>query len=138
MEFVAEIDGIKYYNDSIATIPEATINAVKALKNVNTLIVGGKDRGVDLSELYEFLKASDLENIICLPKTGEYIFKALENSGKNCYIVNDLKDAVSKAKKITRKDSICLLSPAASSYGYFKNFEERGNLFKKYVLDKTV
>lgn len=138
MEFVAEIDGIKYYNDSIATIPEATINAIKALKNVNTLIVGGKDRGVDLSELYEFLKASDLENIICLPKTGEYIFKELENSGKNCYLVNDLKDAVSKAKKITRKDSICLLSPAASSYGYFKNFEERGNLFKKYVLDKTV
>ena len=138
MEFVTEIDCVKYYNDSIATIPEATINAIKALKNVNTLIVGGKDRGVDLSELYKFLKASDLENIICLPKTGEYIFTALENSDKNCYLVEDLKAAVSKAKKITKKGNICLLSPAASSYGYFKNFEERGNLFKKYVFDKNI
>ena len=65
MEFVAEINDVKYYNDSRATIPEATINAVDALKNVNTLLVGGKDRGVELDSLYEYLKKSNIENIIC-------------------------------------------------------------------------
>ena len=133
MEFFAKLDGVEYYNDSIATIPEATINAITALKNVRTLIVGGKDRGVDLSELIDFLAESKIENIICLPKTGEYIMEGLKNSSKKVYFEENLKDAVKIAKDITH-EGICLLSPAASSYGYFKNFEERGRLFKEYVI----
>ena len=81
MEYVATINGVDYYNDSIATIPESTINAVNALEKVNTLIVGGKDRGVDLSELIEYLKTNEtVENIICLPKTGEFIKEGLKDS----------------------------------------------------------
>ena len=136
MEFVGILHGVEYYNDSIATIPEATMNAITALKNVNTIIVGGNDRGVDLSELIQFLNDDKmLENIICLPKTGEYIKEGLENSGKNVVFKEKLEDAVEYAMEITKKGTACLLSPAASSYGYFKNFEERGKLFKKYVLD---
>lgn len=135
MEFVANINGVDYYNDSIATIPESTIDAVNAIKNVNTIIVGGKDRGVNLTELIEFLKSSDIENIICLPKTGEYIKEGLESSNKKVYFTNELEEAVNIAKKVTKKNTVCLLSPAASSYGYFKNFEERGKLFKKYVIN---
>lgn len=133
MEFFAKLDGVEYYNDSIATIPEATINAIKALQNVTTLIVGGKDRGVDLSELITFLSKSEIQNIICLPKTGEFIKEGLEFSNKNVYFEENLRDAVKIAKNVTQK-GICLLSPAASSYGYFKNFEERGRLFKEYVI----
>ncbi len=136
MEFVGNINGIYFYNDSIATIPEATINAISAIKNVNTLIVGGKDRGVNLSKLIEFLKNSDIENIICLPKTGEYIYDALKLSNKNVEYVEKLENAVEIAKKVTKKNMVCLLSPAASSYGYFKNFEERGRLFKEYVKNR--
>ena len=136
MEFVAKIDDVEYYNDSIATIPSSTINAIEAIKNVNTLIVGGKDRGVSLKELYDYLASSDVENIICLPKTGEFIYEELKNvEGKRLYSVAGLREAVVIAKKITKKNKVCLLSPAASSYGYFKNFEERGRLFKEYVLD---
>ena len=136
MEFVGILHGVEYYNDSIATIPEATMNAITALKNVNTIIVGGNDRGVDLSELIQFLNDDKmLENIICLPKTGEYIKEGLENSGKNVVFKEKLEDAVEYAMEITKNGTACLLSPAASSYGYFKNFEERGKLFKKYVLD---
>lgn len=135
MEFVANINGVDYYNDSIATIPESTIDAVNAIKNVNTIIVGGKDRGVNLTELINFLKTSNIENIICLPKTGEYIKEGLENSNKKVYFTNELEEAVNIAKKVTKKNTVCLLSPAASSYGYFKNFEERGKLFKKYVIN---
>lgn len=138
MEFVATIDGVSYYNDSIATIPASTINAVNALKNVNTIFVGGNDRGVDLSELIEFLKNhKTIENIICLPKTGEYVKEGLEGADKNIVFFENLKDAVSYAKKVTKPNTICLLSPAASSYGYFKNFEERGKLFKKYILENN-
>lgn len=133
MEFVGTFDEIEFYNDSIATIPEATINSVKAIKDVNTLIVGGKDRGVNLSSLINFLVESEVENIICLPKTGEYIYEALKSSDKNICMVNGLEEAVMIAKEITEKGKACLLSPAASSYGFFKNFEERGRLFKEYV-----
>lgn len=134
MEFVAEINNVKYYNDSIATIPEATINAVDALKNVNTLLVGGKDRGVELDSLYEYLKKSNIENIICLPKTGEYVYNSLKDTNKKCYLVKDMPEAVKLAKEVTKPNTICLLSPAASSYGYFKNFEERGKIYKECVL----
>lgn len=134
MEFVGKINNVKYYNDSIATIPEATIFAINALKEVNTLIVGGKDRGIDLKELIEFLKNSSIENIICLPKTGEFIFEQMNSTDKKMYMVQTMPEAVNKAKEITKENTICLLSPAASSYGYFKNFEERGNIFKENVL----
>ena len=131
MEFVGNFDGVDYYNDSIATIPESTINAIETLKNVNTLIVGGKDRGVHLAGLIDYLNKSKIENIICLPKTGEYIAKEMVE--KNVFVVENLEQAVKIAKEVTKKNSICLLSPAASSYGYFKNFQERGRIFKELV-----
>jgi len=102
----------------------------------HTVIVGGKDRGVSQEELEEFLKNSTVENIICLPKTGEFIYHALKNvANKQLFMVENLQEAVKIAKEVTREETICVLSPAASSYGYFKNFEERGNLFKKFVLE---
>lgn len=133
MEYVGTFENIDYYNDSIATIPEATIESIKALENVNTLIVGGNDRGVNQQNLINFLKESKIENIICLPKTGEYIYDGLKESNKNTVKVKNMQEAVKVAKVVTKKNTICLLSPSASSYGYFKNFKERGNMFKKYV-----
>ena len=137
MEFVATINGVSYYNDSIATIPESTINGIIAIKNINTLIVGGKDRGVNLDGLIEFLWDSDIENIICLHTTGEYIYNKLEKSDKNIFKVNNMESAVNIAKKVTKPGTNCMLSPAASSYGFFKNFEERGEVFKKCVLENN-
>lgn len=137
MEFVGNINGVDYYNDSIATIPEATINTINSIKNINTLIVGGNDRGVNLDSLITFLINSKIENIICLPKTGKYIYDALKYTNKNIKFTESLENAVKTAKQVTKKNMVCLLSPAASSYGYFKNFEERGKLFKKYVNEFT-
>lgn len=133
LEYVGKFENIEYYNDSIATIPEATIESIKALENVNTLIVGGNDRGVNQENLIEFLKSSSIENILCLPKTGEYIYESLKTGNKKVIKVIDMQEAVRLAKELTRKNTICLLSPAASSYGYFKNFKERGNIFKQYI-----
>ena len=133
LEFVGTFDSVDYYNDSIATIPEAAIESVKALENVNTLIVGGNDRGVNQESLIDFLAQSQVENVVCLPKTGEYIYDGLNDTDKNVVKVENMEEAVKIAKEVTKKNTICLLSPAASSYGYFKNFKERGNIFKELV-----
>ena len=135
LEYVGEFNEIKYYDDAIATIPAATINAVKALGNVNTLIFGGMDRGIEYQSLIDFLKDSDIENLICMPTTGYNIGEKLKDTNKNIYFIESLEDAVKKAKEVTKKHFICLLSPAASSYEYFKNFEEKGNLFQKIVKE---
>lgn len=97
---------------------------------------GGKDRTVDMTKLIQFLDQSNIENIICLPDTGNYIAQNLKNyKKKNVFQTQTLKEAVKIAKLVTKKDMICLLSPAASSYGFFKDFKERGNLFKELVKE---
>ena len=133
LEYVETVNDIIYYNDSISTVPESTINGIEALKDVNTLLVGGNDRGIDLSKLIEYLKTANIENIICMSTTGEIIYNELIKEKSGIYKVENLKEAVELAKKVTRKNKICLLSPAASSYNQFKNFEERGNKFKEYI-----
>ena len=130
MELVGTYDGITYYDDAIATIPEATIDCIDALKMVDTLITGGKDRGIDYQILIDYINKSNISNVICMPETGFKIESALV---KNTYHVNDLSEACEIAKKVTKKGYICLLSPSASSYNQFKNFEEKGNFFQKNV-----
>ena len=133
LEFVGKYDEVLYYDNSIGTIPEATIEAVKALKEVDTLIIGGMDRGLDYSGFIEYLNKSNISNIICMPKTGHDIAKKIVKPKK--YIVDNMEDAVTTAKRVTKKGKICLLSPAAASYGFFKNFEEKGDLYKKLVKE---
>lgn len=135
LEFVGKYNDVLYYDNSIGTIPMATIEAVKSLKYVDTLIIGGMDRGINYQDFIEYLNNSDIKNIICMPKTGHDIAKALKK--ERAYIVEDLEEAVNVAKKVTEKGKICLLSPAAASYGFFKNFEEKGDLFKKLVKENA-
>ena len=130
MELVGTFDWVTYYNDSIATIPASTINSLKSIPNVNTLILWWMDRWIDYSDLIDFVNSSNVENIICLPKTGHDILPSIT---KKAYKVENLPQAVEIAKQVTKKWSTCLLSPAASSYTFFKNFEERGRVFKKLV-----
>lgn len=137
LEFVGTINDITYYNDTIATIPEATISGIESLKKVNTLIFGGMDRGIDYNAFIEYLKKSKIENLICMPTTGTKIGKKLNNSKKNIYFVTSLEEAVVLAKKVTKKNTICLLSPAASSYEAFKNFVEKGNRYKELVKNNN-
>lgn len=132
LELVGEVGGVKYYDNSIGTIPEATIAAVAALGDVDTLIIGGMDRGLDYSDFIRFLNQSEIQHVICMPKTGHDIAPQLTPE-KVCQ-VETLEEAVAQAKKLTAPGKSCLLSPAAASYGFFKNFEEKGKLFKELVL----
>lgn len=135
LELVGTIKKVTYYNDSISTIPQTTISAIETLKKVDTLIFGGMDRGIDYTSLITYLNKSKIRNFICMPTTGYNIGKKLNK--KNIYFIEDLKEAVKLAKKITKKGKICLLSPAASSYEYFKNFEEKGLKYKEYVQEEN-
>ncbi len=141
LEYVAEINGVTFYNDSISTICETTMNGVISVKNVDTVILGGMDRGIDYEPLVDFLVASEIHNIILMPDTGYRIQKLLINHekkpvNKNIIMVTNVEEAVKAAKKETRNGKTCLFSPAAASYGFFKNFEERGEVFKRYVLNQ--
>jgi len=137
LEFVGTYNGVSYYDDAIATIPNATINAIESLKNVDTLIFGGMDRNIDYTDLIDYLEKCDVNNLICMPTTGYKIGNILKerNANKNIFMIEFLTDAVKKAKEVTQKGKICLLSPAASSYEYYKNFEEKGNAFKQFVKE---
>lgn len=136
LELVGSYNDITYYCDTIATIPEATISAISALNNVKTLIFGGMDRGINYDIFIEFLINSNINNLICMPSTGYKIGKEIESkSKKNIIYAKTLEEAVKQAKKVTEKGTTCLLSPAAPSYEYFKNFMEKGEKFKELVKD---
>ena len=134
LELVGEFDGIRYYDDSISTIPEATISAISSIENVKTVLVGGMDRGIDYDILIDFIPKHKEVNFICAYESGRRIFDAVGKSD-NLYYKKDLDESVAFAKEITPKGAACVLSPAAASYGYFKNFEERGDYFKGLVRD---
>jgi UDP-N-acetylmuramoylalanine--D-glutamate ligase len=134
LEYVGEYKGIKFYNDSIATIPEATIAAVKALPETDTLILGGYDRMLDYSALIDFLNQSHVRNFIFLGKAGERMhkgFKLVKKEDKKLFKASSMPEAFKIVFRETGIGKICLLSPAAASYDSYKNFEERGDLFKK-------
>lgn len=135
MEYLGKFKNIHFYNDSIATIPEATISAVKTLKKVNTLILGGKDRGIDYQSLVEFLPNSGVKNLVFSGDAGKRMMDDLINGEKlkeqKIFFIHNFDELPKIIIENTRADFICLLSPAASSYDMFRNFEERGDVFKK-------
>ena len=137
LQNIGTINDVTYYTDTLATIPEATIASINTLPNTNTLIFGGMDRGINYDKLIEYLKTCHVTNFICMPTTGHDIGHAIgEIEGKNFYYVETLEEAVNLAKQVTKPGTACLLSPAASSYAYFKNYADKGDQFKAFVYKK--
>lgn len=135
LENIGTFNGVQYINDSISTCPSTAIAAVKAFDKTDTLIIGGMDRGIDYTELVSFINASDIENIILLPDSGYRIYDELDSSKRKIIKAENLQEAVKTAKEITKIR--CILSPAAASYGFYKNFEERGEHFRQLVTAKA-
>lgn len=136
LEFVDEVNGVKFYNDSLATIPEATIGALNALKDTETLITGGFDRGLDFWKLGEKIAESEVKTLILFPVTGEKIWEAVCNVTTNLpekFEVKTMREAVRIAFAETQPGKICLMSPASASFNLFKNYKDRGEQFKKEV-----
>lgn len=124
-------NGVLYVNDSISTVPEATLAALDAYKDCSViLIMGGEDRGQDYTDFAEQIKNYDVKHVFTLPENNIKIEKALWDicATTSC---DNLKEAVTEALKIATKGDVLLLSPAAPSYVQFNNFEHRGQVFKE-------
>ena len=140
LESVGTYHGITFYNDSISTIPEATLQAIEAVPNLMTLLIGGFDRGINYKNFTRQLLEYKNLHIICLPDTGHKIYQWAQDIHPqqvltNWHKVSSIDEAIKLAYKYTLVGKSCLLSPAASSYNQYKNFEERGDHFKQSVRD---
>lgn len=134
IEFVREVDGVKYYNDSKGTNPDSTEVAVAAMDGDVVLIAGGYDKGADFDNLIE--KSKDkIKTAILFGETAEKISNSCKKSGVEFYITEDLKKAVELARKLSSSGDDVLLSPACASWDMYKSYEIRGQHFKDLVKE---
>ncbi|WP_446898039.1 UDP-N-acetylmuramoyl-L-alanine--D-glutamate ligase [Clostridium sp. LBM24168] len=137
-EFIRELNGVKYYNDSIASSPTRTLAGLKAFEKPVILIAGGYDKKIPFDILAEE-GYSKIKMLILLGATKDKIMKAFENLKISkkvevpIVVVNSLEEAVVKAKQVAINGDIVTLSPACASFDMFENFEVRGNKFKDLV-----
>jgi len=137
LEYIGNYLGSDFYDDSIATIPEATIAAVKTLGKVDILIIGGLDRGIEYAGLAKFLSKSNIKTIIFSGPAGNKIYDILKkktgNSDRKLIMLKKFENLMEKLPQLCRKGNICLLSPAASSYDAFKSYKQKGDAFRQIV-----
>lgn len=138
IEFVREINGSKWYNDSIASSPTRTIAGLNSFEEEIILIAGGYDKHLDYEPIAEPI-LNKVKTLILMGQTAEKIFgvvkqkKEEQNKQINIYKVKTLEEAIEKAKENAKPNQVVLFSPASASFDMFKNFEERGNKFKELV-----
>jgi UDP-N-acetylmuramoylalanine--D-glutamate ligase len=138
LEYVGEKNGVVFYNDSLATIPDAAIEAMEALPDTETLIAGGHDRGLDYSSLGQYLNKGKIKTLILFSPSGariwEEVSKVTSEEGRpEKFDVKTMEQAVRIAAAETAPGKIVLLSPASASFGTFKDYKDRGDQFKKEV-----
>lgn len=136
LENIGTFNGITFYNDAISTTPESTIEAIRTLKNISTIFLGGQDRGYDFANLIELIIKNKIPNIVFFPDSGKTMLNLLKLKIKNQLNIletSSMDEAVKFAYKYTPKDSICLLSTASPSYSVWENFEVKGKSFNEAV-----
>lgn len=131
IEYVKDVNGVSYYNDSKSTNCIATITALKSFTRPTILLLGGLDRGHSFDELFEYMK--DVKEVICFGETKDRIEKWCQNHKIPCTKVDTLKDATIKAHNDAESGDVVLLSPACASWDQYANFEDRGNEFKEII-----
>lgn len=139
LEFVIEKNGVKFFDNSFSTTPESTALDLLSFNNKIIQIAGGADKGADFSPLAKIIKKK-VSELILLPGAGtERLKKELKKISfdtKKIKEAKSMEEAVKIAKEKAEENSVVLLSTACASFGLFKNYKERGDLFKKYVRQK--
>lgn len=138
LEFVKEINGVKWYNDSIGTSPTRTIAGLKSFNEKIVLIAGGYDKHLDYTPIAKPI-LDNVSVLILIGQTSKKIKESVENEMKveqkriEIYECDTLQETVNTAKKVAKKGEVVLFSPASASFDMYKNFEERGDKFKSIV-----
>lgn len=138
LELVKEIDGVKWYNDSIGTSPTRTIAGLHSFEEEIVLIAGGYDKHLDYKPLAKPI-LEKVKTLILMGQTADKIFYAvkeeaeIQNKQIEIYVCDSLEDTVKMAHKVAKQGQIVLFSPASASFDLFKNFAERGKKFKELV-----
>ncbi len=134
IQFIKEVGGVDYYNDSKATNSDATVKAIDSMTKPTVLILGGKDKGLKFDGLFEKIKKSCVRHVVL---TGESRYRLLESASDCGYysvsMTEDFTAAINIAKMIAQRGEAVLLSPACSSFDRFSDFEERGDAFISIV-----
>lgn len=140
LEYAGNYLDVNFYDDSIATIPESVVYALDVLGDeVETLIVGGLNRGIKFGVLAKRIVTSKVKNIVLFPDSGEEVKKEILAIDKDSSIVffstDQMREAINFAFRKTSKGKICLLSPASPSFNIFKDYKERGDMFKRVIKE---
>ena len=133
IEFTAEKNGVKYYNDSKGTNVDAAVQGVKAMTSSTVLIGGGYDKGVEFDD---WIRSFDgkIKKLLLMGQTREKIAACAEKYGFSDYeFVESMEEAVERASQLALPGEAVLLSPACASWGMFENYEQRGRIFKELV-----
>lgn len=138
IEFVREIDGVKWYNDSASSSPTRTISGLNAFKENIILIAGGYDKNLEYEPLAKPV-VDKVSTLILIGQTAEKIYDVVKNESEkenkkiNINMCDTLEQTIEIAKKSAKKGDVVLFSPASASFDMFKNFADRGNKFKDLV-----
>ena len=138
IEFIREIDGVKWYNDSASSSPTRTLSGINAFKENIFLIAGGYDKNLDYEPLAKPV-VDKVSALILIGQTAEKIFDAVkgeadkQNKKIDIYMCDSLEQTIDIAKKTAKKGDVVLFSPASASFDMFKNFADRGEKFKNLV-----
>jgi len=135
LQFIHEVNGIKYYDDSIATTPSSAIAALRSFDTPKVIILGGSSKGSDFSELGNELTKHDVKAIL-IGDEAENIAKACQSAGFSDFEIMEnptMTKIVDRAQSLAKSDGVVLLSPASASFGLFKNYIDRGEQFEAAV-----
>ena len=135
LEYVDTIDGVKYINDSKATNVNSCWYALESMQAPTVLILGGKDKGNDYSEIEQFVK-NKVKAIVCLGVDNTKLHNFFDGKVETIVDASSMEEAVEKSRAIATPGDVVLLSPCCASFDLFKSYEDRGEQFKKQVKEQ--
>jgi len=137
-EFVRNLDGVDYYNDSFSSAPSATVAAIRSFEQPEIVVIGGIDKGGDFSELYSAINAKpNIKELILIGEIRHKVHKGLHDAGVSAKVTifdgRTMPEIVDYARSVAVTGDVVLLSPACASFDMFKDFYDRGTQFREYV-----
>ncbi|MBN9606481.1 MAG: UDP-N-acetylmuramoyl-L-alanine--D-glutamate ligase [Actinomycetales bacterium] len=138
LEAIDDPSGVTFVDDSLSTSPYAAVAALESLERSDVvLLLGGQDRGVDTAPLREHLAAHPIAALVGMPDSGGRLLADLAGTGIRSELAEDLPDAVARARALVPPGGVVLLSPAAPSYGRYRDFADRAAAFRRAIDDTS-